>query len=518
MAHSTPAKQKVVIVGAGPVGSLAALYAAARGDEVEVYELRGDLRDPATIPLNFTKSINLALSERGITAMKQSNRDELTSRILADSIPMEGRMIHGRTDGKLWEAAQAYDVHGRAINAVDRGTLNNAFLDELEKIPNVKLFFNHKLVGAEFRSNRAWFERRDPGSSPYDKAAEVEVTFDLLIGADGAHSASRYHMMKYARVDYQQEYIDTLWCEFRIPPSPATNDFLISPNHLHIWPGKEFMFIAIPSADKSFTCTLFAPAYHYETLSTQPRQALLEFFDTNFPGVCPDLISPEALHEQFTNNQHLPLISIKCKPHHYDASVVIVGDAAHAVLPFYGQGLNAGLEDIRTLFDILDRHGVYDNAAGNHDGSADVGSQEQQRRREARGRALQAYTDQRAADTHAINDLSKQNFLEMRWGVKSPLYRLRKSVEETLVRYVPGLGWQTQYTRVSFSNQRYSEVVQAVRRQGQLLGLGLGAAALVVSLATGLLVFRRRATAPVWPWTVLRNVWREARRAWRGLL
>ncbi|RAH64339.1 kynurenine 3-monooxygenase [Aspergillus aculeatinus CBS 121060] len=507
MAHSTPAKQKVVIVGAGPVGSLAALYAAARGDDVEVYELRGDLRDPATIPLNFTKSINLALSERGINAMRESHRDELINRVLADSIPMHGRMIHGRTDGKLWEAAQAYDVHGRAINAVDRGTLNNAFLDELEQTPNVRLFFNHKLVGADFRANRAWFERRDPGSNPYDKATEVEATFDLLIGADGAHSAARYHMMKFARVDYQQEYIDTLWCEFRIPPSPTTNDFLISPNHLHIWPGKEFMFIAIPSADRSFTCTLFAPADYYDTLSASSPDRLIEFFDTNFPGVCPDLITPEALHEQFTANQHLPLISLKCKPHHYDASVVVVGDAAHAVLPFYGQGLNAGLEDIRTLFDILDRHGVYSN-------SFSPGMQDDPKhRREARRRALQAYTDQRAADTHAINDLSKQNFLEMRWGVKSPLYRLRKAVEESMDRYLPGLGWQTQYTRVSFSNQRYSEVVQAVRRQGRLLGLGLGAAALVAGLsavAVGLQFWRRR-PAPRSLWAVLRNVFREAR-------
>ncbi|PYH49033.1 kynurenine 3-monooxygenase [Aspergillus saccharolyticus JOP 1030-1] len=510
MAHSAPAKQKVVIVGAGPVGSLAALYAAARGDEVEVYELRGDLRDPATIPLNFTKSINLALSERGITAMKQSHRDELIDRVLADSIPMSGRMIHGRTDGKLWEAAQAYDVHGRAINAVDRGTLNNAFLDELEQTPNVQLFFNHKLVGADFRNNRAWFERRSPGASPYDKATEVEVSFDLLIGADGAHSASRYHMMKFARVDYSQEYIDTLWCEFRIPPSSDQQEFRISPNHLHIWPGKEHMFIAIPSADRSFTCTLFAPADHYGSLSaaSHPEKALIEFFDTNFPGVCPDLITPEALHEQFTANQHLPLISLKCNPHHYDASVVVVGDAAHAVLPFYGQGLNAGLEDIRTLFEILDRYGVYDDSNG---------PTSPESRRDARRRALQAYTDQRAADTHAINDLSKQNFLEMRWGVKSPLYRLRKSVEETLTRYVPELGWQTQYTRVSFSNQRYSEVVQAVRRQGQLLGMGLGAAALLASVTTvlvGVLCWRRRPTTAgmVSPWAALRNVWREVRR------
>ncbi|KKA17629.1 Kynurenine 3-monooxygenase, partial [Rasamsonia emersonii CBS 393.64] len=223
-----PSKQKVVIVGAGPVGSLAALYAASRGDDVELYELRGDqglwpfllltsvfknpssfvlsvrysfgfldLRDPSTIPLNFTKSINLALSERGINAMKRSEHTKVIDAILRDAIPMYGRMIHGKDAlGKLWEAAQAYDVHGRAINSVDRAILNNALLDELDRTPNVKLFFNYKLTGADFRARKAWFERRVPegannSSKPKSqRASEIEVQFDFLIGADGAHSAT----------------------------------------------------------------------------------------------------------------------------------------------------------------------------------------------------------------------------------------------------------------------------------------------------------------------------------------
>ncbi|KAJ5550771.1 hypothetical protein N7535_001289 [Penicillium sp. DV-2018c] len=471
-------RQKVIVVGAGPVGALAALYAASRGDEVEVYELRGDLRDPTTVPLNFTKSINLALSERGITAMRHSGRDDLVDNVMHEAIPMHGRMIHGRDRGELWEAAQAYDVHGRAINAIDRGTLNNALLDELEKTPNVKLFFNHKLTGADFRTNKAWFERRIPGETPVaddvgvaGRVPEIEVSFDYLIGADGAHSASRFHMMKFARVDYQQEYIDTLWCEFRIPPS-ADGDFRISPNHLHIWPGREFMFIALPSPDKSFTCTLFAPSAHYTCLETSTED-LHEFFDEHFPGVCPQLIDPAALSKQFTTNPHLPLISIKCKPHHYNSSVVIVGDAAHAVLPFYGQGLNAGLEDVRVLFEKLDSQGVYDP-------NSSVYTRGLKRRA-----AFQAYTDQRCADTHAINDLSKENYMEMRAGVKSPLYKLRKTIEETIDRHFPSFGWKTQYARVSFSNQRYSEVVQAVQNQSQVLGLGLSGTlvALVGSLS-----------------------------------
>ncbi|KAF3387483.1 Kynurenine 3-monooxygenase [Penicillium rolfsii] len=482
MAPATP-RQKVVVVGAGPVGALAALYAASRGDEVEVYELRGDLRDPTTVPLNFTKSINLAISERGITSLRHSERPGLIENVLRDAIPMHGRMIHGRDRGQLWEAAQAYDVHGRAINALDRSALNNALLDELEREPNVKLFFNHKLTGADFRTNKAWFERRIPGETPQPdnlgvagRVPEIEVSFDYLIGADGAHSAARFHMMKFARVDYQQEYIDTLWCEFRIPPSEDGN-FRISPNHLHIWPGREFMFIALPSADKSFTCTLFAPSVHYNALENAPEE-LHAFFDLHFPGVCPNLIEPEALSEQFNVNPHLPLISIKCKPHHFSASVAILGDSAHAVLPFYGQGLNAGLEDVRVLFEHLDKHGVYDK---------DVSVYTRSVRRQA---AFQAYTDQRCEDTYAINDLSKENYLEMRWGVKSPLYKLRKSIEETLDRHFPSLGWRTQYARVSFSNQRYSEVVRAVARQSELLGMGLSVALVASVGAVSILMWK----------------------------
>lgn len=338
----------------------------------------------------------------------------------------------------------------------------------------MKLFFNYKLTGADFRSNKAWFERRIPGETPQADALgvagrvpEIEVSFDYLLGSDGAHSATRFHMMKFARVDYQQEYIDTLWCEFRIPPS-EDGQFRISPNHLHIWPGREYMFIAIPSADKSFTCTLFAPAAFYTTLENTSL-GLQAAFDEHFPGVCPGLIEPQALNEQFAINPHLPLISIKCKPHHFNSSVAILGDAAHAVLPFYGQGLNAGLEDVRVLFEKLDQHGVYDSDSTVYTRSV---------RRQA---AFQAYTNQRCDDTHAINDLSKQNYLEMRWGVKSPLYKIRKAVEETIDQRLPFLGWKTQYARISFSNQRYSDVVNAVKSQSEMLGYGL-TSGLVVGL------------------------------------
>ncbi|PFH55494.1 hypothetical protein XA68_18163 [Ophiocordyceps unilateralis] len=282
--------QKTVVIGAGPVGSLAALYAAQRGHQVEVYELRPDLRKQGIIPLNFTKSINLAVSERGIKAMQFAGHPTLLETVMDSTIPMRGRMIHGQSAaGALYEYSQDYDVKGRVIYAIDRSGLNSRLLDVLDSMPNVRLFFNHKLTGADFRTCRAWLEARDQTESSNGRPKEIEIRFDLMIGADGAHSAVRYHIMKFSRMDYRQEYVDTLWCEFKVEPKPSMpNDpsanFQISSKHLHIWPGKHFMFIAIPSKDGSFTCTLFLPSKQFADLEADPS-ALPTFFDEHFPGV-----------------------------------------------------------------------------------------------------------------------------------------------------------------------------------------------------------------------------------------
>lgn len=248
-------------------------------------------------------------------------------------------------------------------------------------------------------------------------------------------------------MDYAQTYIDTLWCEFTIPPHPSTGDFQLSPNHLHIWPKQTYMFIAIPSIDRSFTCTLFLPTHMYASIGDS-RERLLAFFATNFPDVIAH-IGPASLCDQYLANQHLPLISIKCGPYHFSDRCVVLGDAAHAMVPFYGQGMNAGFESVARLFAHLRAHSADDGSG------TDVAA------------ALAAYTAERQPDAHAICDLAMRNYEEMRAAVTSRAYLARKAIEETTYKYTPRLGIRTLYSLVSFSNERYSTVIRRTNIQAR---------------------------------------------------
>lgn len=387
---------------------------------------------------------------------------------------MHGRMIHTKTlAGSLKEESQAYDVHGRFQRSIDRNELNKTLLEKLATMPNVKLIFRQKLIGADFDKRKAWFEDLRSGPSyPGKRAPEYEINFDLMIGADGAHSAVRYHMMKFSRVDFSQEYIDCLWSEFTMQSSLEArypDGFKISPNHLHIWPAGSSMFIALPSDGGTFVCTLFGTIELFSKLESSDEQ-FQKTFDELFPGVS-ELIPPQDLLKQFQHNPHLPLVNIKCAPHHYSSSVVILGDAANAMVPFYGQGMNAGLESVRVLFETIDnakqassRQEAGFSAQAHIDGDIDWHDPEH-----CLGAALREYTHLRAPDAHAIADLALGNYAEMSSGVVSRRYKFRKYIEETLDKWLPSIDWKTQYARVSFGNERYSDVIAKAGRQGAIL-------------------------------------------------
>lgn len=341
--------------------------------------------------------------------------------------------------------------------------MNKQLLDELAKYSNVSVHFSHKLTGADCDRKRIWLQPKlSSAAQDTEKSSEIETGYDLLIGADGAHSHTRSHLMKFARMSYSQEYIDTLWCEFHI--APTTSGFAISPNHLHIWPAHTHMFIAIPSSDRSFTCTLFAPVSHFQHLEADPDSNLGPFFQEHFPGIAGDLIDGRDLVRQFQRNPHLPLITLNCEPYHHCSKddrggAVIIGDAAHAMVPFYGQGMNAGLEDVRVLFEHLDRLTLQVNSE-NPTASKSVFQS-----------ALSAYSEDRKPDAHTITRLALLNYAEMRSSVlHSPLYHVRKWLEEWLSVYAPWTGFATRYARVSFGNERYSAVERNVEWQGRMLG------------------------------------------------
>ncbi|KAF1800510.1 hypothetical protein V8B55DRAFT_1535478 [Mucor lusitanicus] len=461
--NSNQQKQAVVgIVGGGLVGALNAIYFAQRGWKVELYELRPDMRLPIHRESRRGKSINLALSERGLSALRGTGLN-LEKTILEASVPMKARMVHIGKNGT--QMSQAYDVNGQHINAVDRARLNELLLDEAESLANVTVYFEHRLLSADLDNNTVEFMTSD-GKKTYRN--------DFIIGADGAYSKTRTQMMRSMRMDYNQQYIDTGYCELSMPPATGPDGkptFALDPNHLHIWPRHTFMLIALPNPDFSFTCTLFMPFQMFEDIKTEDQ--LLAFFQEHFNDSIP-LIGEAALKSDFFGNPRGSLVTVKASPHNYKDKSIIIGDAAHAMVPFYGQGMNCGFQDVEVLHQILDQHGIQPHVS-------------EQGVISGLEKALNDYSNTRVKDAHAICDLAMYNYYEMRHAVTSYKFLARKKLEGAIHAVFPRLIIPL-YTMVSFSTLPYSKAIDRWHRQTHWLNVAMMSTTVVTATAAATFV------------------------------
>jgi kynurenine 3-monooxygenase len=407
-------KYKITMVGGGLAGSLMAVYFAQRGFEVNLYERRPDMRKA---DISAGKSINLALSARGIRALEKVG---LKDAILSKAIAMNGRMIHSEK-GEL--SYQPYGTEGQFINSVSRGGLNIQLLELADENPDVHLFFNHKCLDVDLENAVATF-RNEAGE-------KVRVESDYVIGGDGAFSAVRMRMMKSGRFDYSQDYTDHGYKELCIPAT-ANGEFALDPNSLHIWPRGAYMMIALPNPDKSFTCTLFYPfegINSFESLKTEAD--VRAFFNEHFADAVP--LMPTLVEDYFENPTGT-LVTVRCYPW-VKGKTALLGDACHAVVPFYGQGMNCAFEDCVVMDECIEKHWP------NMD------------------KAMDEYQKSRKINADAIADLALQNFVEMRDLVGDKDFLHYKKVEHDLCDLYPEL-FKSQYELVTFSNVDYSYAQQ----------------------------------------------------------
>ncbi len=416
-------KKKVTIVGAGLVGSLWAIILAKRGYLVDVYERRGDMRKSDFVG---GRSINLAMSDRGWKAMEKAGIKE---KIRSVAIPMPGRMMHS-IDGGL--TFQPYGKEDEAIYSVSRGGLNIELMKIADSFENVRFHFNQKCTGVNLKKSSISFQD--------EKGEKITFEPDLVFGADGAFSAVRSSFQKQGRFNYSQQYLEHGYKELRIPPA-SDGSHLIEKNALHIWPRGQFMMIALPNFDGSFTCTLFLPFEGKESFKKlKTADQIKTFFKKYFPdtlSLIPDLIN------DFNENPTGTLVTISCFPWQYNHRTLLIGDASHAIIPFYGQGMNSGFEDCTILDELMEKH--------NEDWPL----------------IMDEFNSTRFTDTNAIAELAYQNFIEMRDLVADDRFLLRKKIEKYLNKKYLSEFFPL-YSMVTFSHIPYSQALKESKAQDQL--------------------------------------------------
>ena len=434
---------KFVLIGSGLAGGLLAAYLGRRGYEIDLYESRADPREGNLVG---GRSINLALSTRGIHALEQLG---IADEVLRHAIPMRGRMIHEKSGGLHFAP---YDVDpNKYINSIGRAALNTTVIEAAQRYPNVRVHFNHKCTDVDLDSATANLLNSSTSQ-------QLNASGDAIIGVDGAFSAVRQSMqLKIDNFQYDESYLAHGYKELTIPPA-ADGGWQMKKEALHIWPRKSFMMIALPNPDGSFTCTLF---WEFEGprsfATTKTDDEVRRFFEEEFPDAVP--LMP-ALLEDFRQNPTGSLVTIRCAPWFHKDKVALVGDAAHAVVPFYGQGMNAAFEDCVVLDECLAK--FPDN----------------------RERAFAKYFSRRKENADALADLAVENFIEMRDKTASRAFRAKKKLDHLLEALLPGV-YLPLYAMVTFTRMPYAEAARRARLQDRIV---TGSLAIIVLAIAVLLV------------------------------
>jgi kynurenine 3-monooxygenase len=432
---------KFALIGSGLAGGLLAAYLGRRGYDVDLYERRADPREGNIVG---GRSINLALSTRGIHALEQLG---IADEVLQHAIPMRGRMIHDKS-GNLHFAPYDVDTN-KHINSIARAALNTTVIEAAQRYPNVRVHFNHRCTDVDLDSATAKLvdSSVEAGVSPADAGNRtIEAHADAVIGVDGAFSAVRQSMQKkLEKFEYDESYLAHGYKELTIPPA-SDGSWRMEKEALHIWPRKSFMMIALPNPDGSFTCTLF---WEFEGprsfKTTKTDEDVRCFFDEEFPDAVP-LMS--KLLEEFRINPTGSLVTIRCAPWYYKDKLALVGDAAHAVVPFYGQGMNAAFEDCVVLDECLAE--FPDN----------------------REHALAEYFSRRKENADALADLAIENFIEMRDKTASRVFRAKKKLDHLLEALLPGI-YLPLYTMVTFTRIPYATAAHRACLQDRIVYGGL---------------------------------------------
>lgn len=409
----------ITLVGAGLVGSLLSIFLARRGFSVKVFEFRPDMRKHA---ISAGRSINLAISTRGINALSKLGLDK---EVLAQAIPMKGRMIHGQT-GDLTFQPYGMD-ESQYINSISRATLNKILMTRAEEF-GVEFEFEQSVAAFDFQSDLCFV--RDERTGQMRKSE-----FGIVIGTDGSGSNVRRSMERLPGYEFHSADLDYGYKELLIPAS-ETGQFQMEPNALHIWPRGNFMLIALPNFEGSYTCTLFLPwkgPVSFESLSTP--ESVSRFFMEQFPDAVPLIASLEGnFLSPYYRTGHMT--TVKSNKWNVDERVLLMGDAAHGIVPFFGQGMNCGFEDC-TVFD--ESFSDFQKSDGIVDWAG----------------LFQHMSDVRIPNTNAIADMAVENFIEMRDKVADPHFLMEKAVEKLLQKRFPGR-YISRYALVTFSNVPYA--------------------------------------------------------------